>query len=86
MKAKNLCEIISQNGWAYFQSAYVKIQGHKHLAYALEKGSQKRAGVEPATLAELVGEIKKNYPHVWAGKTYSEYAPEIKKIWVAAWR
>ena len=83
---KSMIEILDESGWAFFQTGRVKINGHKHLAYAIETYPQNIEGMKPAKYEELVAAIKRNFKNVWEGKTYCEYAPEIKKNLVAAWR
>lgn len=82
---KNIVQILTEFGWAFYQTATVKIDGKKHTAFAIEIYPQNFEGIKPAKYEDLSAEIKKNFKHVWEGKTHSEYAPEIRKNWVAAW-
>jgi hypothetical protein len=82
---KNMTLILSEYGWAYYQIGRVEIQGKNRTAFAIEENPWNYEGIKPAKYEDLSAEIKKNFKHVWEGKSHSEYAPEIHKNWVAAW-
>lgn len=82
---KNIIQILDEFGWASYQVGSIKIEGKKHTAYAIEEYPWNLNRIKPAKYEGLVEGIKANFKHFWESKTSCEYAPEIKKNWVAAW-
>lgn len=82
----SLVELLTKNGWAFYQTGYLKDkEGKKHTAFAIETYPQNIEGIKPVKYDELSAAIKANFNHVWEGKTYCQYTPEIKKTWVSVW-
>lgn len=85
-KSKSLVELLTQNGWAFYQTGTLKDkEGKKHTAFAIETYPQNIEGIKPVKYDELSAAIKANFKHVLEGKAYCQYAPEIKKILVSVW-
>ena len=84
-KASKLLDILDQNGWSTFNAALITADGKKRTAYAIEKYWQNLHRVKPTQLEDVENAIRKAFKNVKIIKTYCQYAPEIKHVWVAVW-